>query len=154
MMTNVLMLYTSLTGNTEVIAEEMLDELKSYQDIQLETKLFDDNEIVPADLVNYDIVFMGVYTWVGGDVPMDCERFFDDLYKIDLTGKVFGVFGSADSDYPDFGTAVTMFHEQLDKLGGTMIPEQLIVDVVPTAEDLSRSRQLVKAAMDKALEIH
>lgn len=146
-MTNVLMLYTSLTGNTEVIAEEMLDELKDYQDIQLETKLFDDNAIFPADLVNYEVIFIGVYTWVGGDVPMDCERFFDDLYKIDLTGKVFGVFGSADSDYPDFGTSVTMFHEQLAKLGGTMVPDQLIVDVVPTAEDLVRSREMVKTAM-------
>ncbi|MHA6251740.1 flavodoxin domain-containing protein [Oceanobacillus sp. CAU 1775] len=147
-MKKVLMLYTSLTGNTEIMAEEMLDELKSIENIQLESKLFDENIVSPKDLLKYDIIFFGIYTWVDGDVPIDAEEFFDRLHKIDLTGKVFGIFGSADSNYPDYGTAVTMFYEQLEKLGGTMVPDQIISNVEPTAEDLIRCRKMVRAAFD------
>ena len=146
-MAKVLLLYTSLTGNTELMAESMLDELKG-RNMELDVKLFDDFDIAVPDLLHYDVIFIGIYTWVGGDVPLDVEDFFDALYKIDLSGRVFGVFGSADSDYPDYGTAAIMMHEQLAKLGGTMIPDLIISDLDPTEEEITRCKQMVNTAFE------
>ena len=147
-MTKTLMLYTSITGNTEMMAKGLIDELNK-QNIDHDIKLFDTYKVEAKDILNYDVIFIGVYTWAGGDVPLDTEDFYDDLYNMDLKGKVCGVFGSADTDYANYGTAVTMIYDQLEKLGATMIPDQIISNLEPTPEDLERCSKMVKIAFEK-----
>ncbi|MFC4022268.1 hypothetical protein ACFOUV_00390 [Oceanobacillus longus] len=48
---------------------------------------------------------------------MSVEDFYDNLHVLDLNGKVCGVFGSADSYYEQYGTAVEMIDEQKRNLG-------------------------------------
>lgn len=147
-MTKTLMLYTSITGNTEMMAKGLIDELNK-QNIDHDIKLFDTDEVEAKDILDYDVIFIGVYTWAGGDVPLDTEDFYDDLYNMDLTGKVCGVFGSADTDYANYGTAVTMIYNQLEKLGATMVSDQIISNLEPTPEDLERCTKMVKTAFEK-----
>lgn len=57
-------------------------------------KDFEKSPIAVQELLDYDIIFIGIYTWAGGDVPLDVEDIYDDLYNLNLEGKVFGVCGS------------------------------------------------------------
>lgn len=69
-MGKVLMLYTSLTGNTEIMVEAMIKQLNQY-DYQVVTKKFDTDSIDVKELLDYDAIFIGFYTWSAGDVPLD-----------------------------------------------------------------------------------
>ncbi|MBY7143825.1 flavodoxin domain-containing protein [Virgibacillus sp. NKC19-3] len=146
-MSKVLMLYTSLTGNTEWMAEAILKQLEQYNH-QVVTKLFEDNEIEPNEILDYDAIFIGVYTWVDGDLPLEAEDFYDKLYDMDLSGKICGVFGSADTSYEQYGTAVGMVYEQLEILGASMIPDRIIVDLEPNSEELERCKSLADTACE------
>lgn len=140
-MNDILVLYTSITGNTQTMAEKIISSLQE-ENYTVDVKLFEDEEIDPADLLNYKAIFIGVYTWSAGDVPLDAEEFFDDLIDLDLTGKVISVFGSADSSYEKYGTAVELFFDQAKALGAQMIEDQVISDLDPTEEELTRCQAL------------
>ncbi|HLR09316.1 MAG TPA: flavodoxin domain-containing protein [Bacillota bacterium] len=146
-MSKTLVLYTSLTGNTEMMAQAIIDQLETNR-CEIVVKEFDNDPIDVQELSKYDAIFIGVYTWAAGDVPLDVEDFYDDLYNLDLTGKICGVFGSADSSYEEYGTAVDMIYEQLEELGATMLEDRIIVDLEPNSEELKRCRRLADTACD------
>lgn len=150
-MANILMLYTSLTGNTEVMAEAVLEQLEKTNH-QIVTKSFDEDPLQTEELLDYDAILMGIYTWVDGDVPFEMEDFFDELEDLNLKGKVCGVFGSADAGYEQYGTASEMLYEQLETQGATMIPDNIIVDLEPDDAELERCRKLVDTAILKVEE--
>lgn len=140
-MSKILMLYTSLTGNTELMKESVIEQLEQYEN-QVVTKSFEDDMIKPVELLDYDAILIGIYTWIDGELPFEAEDFYDDLYDIDLNGKVCGVFGSADISYVQYGTAVEMVYEQLEKLGARMVPDKIIADLEPSSEELERCKKL------------
>lgn len=135
------MLYTSLTGNTEVMAEAVLNQLEQYNN-QVVTKSFAEDALQTEELLDYDAILIGVYTWVDGDVPFEMEEFYDELEELDLTGKVCGVFGSADSDYEQYGTAAEMLYDLLEEQGSTMIKDKIIVDLEPDDSELDRCKKM------------
>lgn len=54
-----------------------------------------------------DICVIATYTYDEGELPFDLEDFYDELPEQDLSGKVYGVVGSGDSElYPDFFSAM------------------------------------------------
>jgi len=141
------MLYSSRTGNTELMVKEMLQQLKVYP-YQVVTKKFDSDSIDVKELLRYDAIFIGVYTWAAGDLPLAVEDFYDDLYNIDLNGKVCGVFGSADTSYEDlYGLAVDLMFDELKGSGATMIQDKIIADLEPTSAELKRCRTMVDTAI-------
>ncbi|WP_449354014.1 flavodoxin domain-containing protein [Virgibacillus natechei] len=146
-MSKILMLYTSLTGNTELMAEAIRKQLEQY-DHQVVTKSFEDDEIETKEILDYDAILIGVYTWIDGDLPFEAEDFYDELYDMDLKGKVCGVFGSADTSYEQYGTAVGMVYEQLETLGASMVPDRIIVDLEPDLDELERCKKLVDTACE------
>ena len=147
-MGKVLLLYTSLTGNTEIMAEAVENQLGKY-DHQVVTKSFAEDPLQTNELLDYGAILIGIYTWVDGDMPFEVEDFFDELEELDLTGKICGVFGSADTDYEQYGTANEMLYEQLEKQGATMISDNIIVDLEPDDAELERCKRLA----DKAIEL-
>ena len=146
-MRKVLLLYTSLTGNTEVMAEAVLSQLEKTNH-HIVTKSFAEDELQTEELLDYDAILVGIYTWVDGDMPFEMEDFFDELEDLDLKGKICGVFGSADREYEQYGTANEMLYEQLEMQGATMIPDNIIVDLEPSDTELERCRQLANAAVE------
>lgn len=146
-MGKVLMLYTSLTGNTEMMAEAVLNQLEQY-DHQVVTKSFAEDELESEDLLDYDAILIGIYVWVDGDVPFEVEDFYDELEDLDLKGKVCGVFGSADTGYEQYGTAIEMLYDQLEEQGATMIPDKIIVDLDPDESEIKRCRKLADTAIE------
>src|SRR5699024_8104582 len=134
-MKNVLMLYASMTGNTELMADEMIKQLQENS-VQPVVKTFADDDIEVGELSNYDVIFIGVYTWADGELPLEAEDFFDELHTMDLTQKVCGVFGSADTSYEAYGTAVEIMHEELEEAGAKLVSDGIIVDREPEEDEL------------------
>lgn len=147
-MANVLMVYASQTGNTEMltdIIEKNLQQLGHH----VEVKSFDFDLIDMDTLSDYDAVLVGTYTWDDGELPYDVEDFYIDLEGADLTGQVFGVYGSADSFYDTYGLAIELIGDRLQNLGATMIPERLIIDLTPNKKDEERCMKFAELITDK-----
>ncbi|AXI10063.1 flavodoxin [Oceanobacillus sp. 143] len=141
-MSKILLLYASATGNTELMAKAMANHLRNNNNHDVVVKMFDYDEIEVKELENYDGILFGVYTWVGGDLPFEVEDFYDQLDGVNIKRKPFAVFGSADSFYDEFGTALDLMYERFEKLGAVMVPEKLVVDLEPSQEDIKKSEQL------------
>ncbi len=131
-MSKVIMVFTSMTGNTEEMAETIADGVRE-QGIELDVK-----EVLDAtatELEQYDGILLGAYTWGDGELPDDFLDFYDELDNVDLTGKKAAVFGSCDSSYEKYGAAVDILIEKLQERGAEVILDGLKIELTPTDED-------------------
>ena len=132
-MAEALIIYTSLTGNTEACAEIVSAQLEEHGiDVTMEDVMLSE----PEDFLDYDIVLVGSYTYgVDGVLPDEMEEFHKELAELDLSGKVYGVFGSGDDFYPVFCSAVDDFEEQFEKAGAVKGGTGVKVNLYPEEED-------------------
>lgn len=146
-MGKILIAYASQTGNTELMAEVMGDFLeKEGHDVVTET--FDFDWVDPESFINYDGILVGTHTWDDGEMPYEVEDFYEDLEDIDIKNMLFGVFGSGDSFYDDFGGAIDLIAGRLENLGGLIIGERLKVDLEPEKQDIQRCQEFAKIFSD------
>ncbi|MGQ0416045.1 flavodoxin domain-containing protein [Bacillus sp. HC-TM] len=87
------------------------------------------------ELLAYDGIILGSYTWGDGELPFEAEDFHDDLENIDLAGKKVAVFGSGDTAYELFCEAVTIFEERLVERGAELVQEGLKIELAPEDEE-------------------
>jgi len=151
-MGKVLMIYTSQTGNTEMLTDMIAHELQQLS-LEVEMKTFDLDLIDIEQLSNYDAVLIGTYTWDDGELPYESEDFYVDLEGANLNGQVFGVYGSGDTCYDTFGLAIDLMGDRLKNLGATMVPERLKVDLSPNKEDVKRSVSYAKLVV-KTMQVN
>ncbi len=134
--------YASMTGNTECIA----DEIKRYLDeknLEHSTFHIPSDDFFAFDLVDYDVIFFGSYTYGDGDLPFELMDLYDEVEDEDLSGKSIGLFGSCDSFYPLYGVALDQFKERFESVGATVVGELVKVDLDPDEEDFKRIRVMV-----------
>ena len=117
--------YGSTTGNTENAADMIKDELGD-----LVTTVSDIADIEPKDLLDYDVLILGIPTWNVGELQFDWEEFLPSLKDLDLTGTKVALFGMGDSfGYPDnFLDALGLLWNELKELG-----EPELIGLWPTA---------------------
>lgn len=134
--------YASMTGNTECIADEIkryLDEKKcDYSSFHIPS-----NGFYAFDLADYDVIFFGSYTYGDGDLPFELMDFYDEVEDEDLSNKVIGLFGSCDSFYPLYGVALDQFKERFEAVGAKVVGELVKVDLDPDEADNKRIQSLV-----------
>src|SRR5699024_3450143 len=94
--------------------------------------------IEPDELMEYDAVLVGTHTWDDGGMTYEVEDFYEDVEEADLTGKVFGVFGSGDSFYDIFGGAVDLIGDRIEDLGADVLPAIFDDDIDPDNDDIER----------------
>lgn len=143
-MSNVLLLYASMTGNTEEIAG-IVEKCLVEQGVVVTRRSFDADVIRAEELLSYDGILFGTYTYDDGDLPWEVEDFYEELLDIDLTGKIVAVFGSGDSFYPEFGKAVDTMAERFTEVGAGVVGERIKVELDPDAADAESCRKLVTA---------
>ncbi|WP_339170033.1 flavodoxin [Anoxybacillus sp. FSL W8-1294] len=131
-MPKAIMIFTSMTGNTEEMAEAIAEGVRE-QGIELDVKEVLD--AVAVELEQYDGILLGAYTWGDGELPDDFLDFYDELDDVDLTGKKAAVFGSCDSSYEKYGAAVDILIEKLQERGAEVVLEGLKVELTPTNEE-------------------
>ncbi|MCZ0702747.1 flavodoxin I [Natronobacillus azotifigens] len=144
----VAIVFTSMTGNTEEIAEIIAKHLKA-SDITVDMFQINYDDIMASDLSNYQAILFGTYTWGDGDLPYEVEDFSDDLAEEDMSGKFVALFGSCDSYYPQYGTAIDRMAEQFQSIGATVIQPLLKVDLAPNEEDIERCEVFAKSFIEK-----
>ncbi|MFC3041546.1 flavodoxin [Virgibacillus xinjiangensis] len=150
-MSRILMLYASNTGNTEQVMEIIKDFLQSKQ-YDIVVKSFEFDPIDEKEVLAYDAVLIGTYTWDDGELPYEVEDFYEDIEEVDINGVVMGVFGSADSFYDTYGGAVDLMADRLEALGAEVLSQRLKVDLEPDKEDEKSCRMFAEAMMEKILQ--
>lgn len=131
-MSKVLLVYASMSGNTEAIADLVEAGLKD------EGVTVDCKEVVDADassMTDYDGVILGAYTWGEGELPDEFLDFYDDMAGTDLSGKKCAVFGSGSTAYDVFCGAVDLLESMIEEKGGSLVLEGMKVEEYPEDED-------------------
>lgn len=139
-MSKILLLYASTTGNTELITEAIAEQLIFHQH-EVQIKSFDFDPIDVEEVLHYDAVLIGTHTWDDGELPYEVEDFYDDLEDINITGRIFGVFGSADSFYNTYGGAIDLIADHAQSLGAEVLPNRLKIELEPDNEDIILCQQ-------------
>ena len=125
--------YASMTGNTEEIADivaKKLEELGHTVDVDECTT------VDAADFEDADICIVATYTYGDGELPDEIVDFYEDLADLDLSGKIFGVVGSGDTFYDYFCHSVDEFENQFTFTGATKGAESVKVDLSAEDEDI------------------
>lgn len=132
-MPKVMIVYASLTGNTEEcteIVEEAFTELGA--EVEVVESVFAD----PEDFLDHDIILVGTYTYgTDADLPDEIVDFYEELEDVDLTGKIYGAFGSGDTFYEKYCKSVDDFDEMFAKTGAVKGAESVKVNLNPEDDD-------------------
>lgn len=147
-------IFASLTGNTEEAAEIVASVLEQEYDINVE--IYDAMQADAEDFLDFDLCFLGSYTYgIDGILPDEMLDFYDDLGELDLTDKVFGVFGSGDHFYEIFCGAVDTFEEQFIKTGATKAAPSVKFSLAPDEEeDIKQLHELAHGAVRQWKEMN
>lgn len=114
-------LYASMFGTTEFIAEQLAEELASR--LQAEVPARDITWFDPQELAAYDLIIIGSSTWNIGQLPSDLVVKLPQLGALDLSGKRLALFGTGDQlGYPDtYLDAVGIIADELSATGAQLI---------------------------------
>lgn len=122
-----IVLFASITCNTEEIADLLATGL---EEVGVSTVV---KQIFAADiseLAAYDIVALGSYTWMEGELADECLAFYHALDGVDLSGKLALAFGSCDAAYAPYGAAVDLLDGKL-RSRRALVAEPLKIPVWP-----------------------
>lgn len=108
--------YATSTGNTEVIANKILEKTNGFELIDISRDGLD-------KMSECESMIIGVPTWGEGDLQDDWEDCLGDLQAIDFSNKTVALFGLGDQDgYPEeFVNALGIMYEEITSLGGKTI---------------------------------
>ncbi len=137
-MSKVLLVYASMTGNTEEQANLV------EQGVTSEGVSVDKKDVVDVDfstVQEYDAILFGAYTWGDGALPDEFLDLYDEIEAGDLSGKTFGIFGTGDTSYAIFCGAVDILEDLIKEKGGKLALEGLKVENLPEGADKERSIQ-------------
>tara|TARA_R110001592_G_scaffold15590_11_gene67715 strand:- start:50 stop:550 length:501 start_codon:yes stop_codon:yes gene_type:complete len=109
-------IYGSDTGNTEVIADDLVKLLNKSEVLtvdELEKRDWEDNELY----------ILGIPTWYDGELQSDWEDYLDNFQEINFTGKTVAIFGLGDQvGYAEwFCDGVGILADIVEKNGGKII---------------------------------
>ena len=135
----ILVLYASLTGNTESMAEAVAEGVKAAG---AEPVLKEVMDVRVADLLAYEGFIFGSYTWGDGELPDEFLDFYDDLDDVDLSGRKAGVFGSGETAYAEFCASVDLLSAKLTERGAELVGEGLKIELNPAAAEKEACREL------------
>ncbi|MEH7501930.1 flavodoxin [Neobacillus drentensis] len=142
-----LIVYASMTGNTEEIAQQIG---KGIIEAGSTVEIKDIFEINVEELNYYQGILMGAYTWGDGDLPDEFLAFYDEMDTLNLSGKTAGAFGSCDSAYEHWGGAVDILTEKLVELGADVVLEGLKINLEPTPVEIDQCIRFGKLFVEKS----
>ena len=145
-MSKILVLYYSRTGNTEKMAEAVVEGAKSVDGVEVELSYHVDAE----DLSGFDAILVGSPTY-NHTIPIDMERLFEDAAakSISLKGKVGGAFGS----YGWSGEAPKFILEIMKNKFEMQVTDQpLLANYTPDEKTLGLCRDLGKRVSETLMQ--
>ena len=125
--------YASMTGNTEEIADIVSSKL---EELGLDVQTDECTTVDADDFLEADLVIVATYTYGDGELPDEILDFYEDLAELDLSGKVYGVCGSGDTFYDDFCKSVDDFEATFERTGANKGADSVKVDLDAEDEDI------------------
>jgi flavodoxin I len=132
-MKKILILYGSLTGNTQAVAIALRNALtKVLNEYQFD--LINIHELQIAQILKYEFVIFGTSTWDDGINNPDVSNFLISSADInpDFSNITFALFCLGDSLYPYFCSALEILKPALEKQNGKVYEELFTIDGYPT----------------------
>ena len=77
--------FASMTGNTEEIADIVADKLR---DLGLDVDVDECTTVDASDFLEADIAIVATYTYGDGELPDEMMDFYEDLADLNLNGKI------------------------------------------------------------------
>lgn len=146
-MTVAKIVYASMTGNTEEIADIVAE---AFENLNIDVEIDECTQVEAEDFEDADICVVATYTYGEGDLPDEIEDFYEDLKELDLTGKIFGVCGSGDTFYDQYCKSVDDFDAVFEKIGATRGAESVKVEMAAEEEDIENLEAFAKKIADAA----
>jgi len=143
---NLLILYSSQTGNTEMMAKAVAEGAKSVPSVKVEIVYYAKVE----DLASSDAIIIGMPTYYH-DINMDTKRLLEDVAAkgTKLKGKIGTAFGS----YGWSGEAPSILLEIMKKkFEMETIEPGLTVKYTPNEKALEECRKLGKTVAEKIVK--
>ncbi len=140
-MANVVLIYASMTGNTEEMSEAIAEGVREEGGELVMKSVMDANA---SELEQYDGILLGAYTWGDGELPDEFLDFYDEMDDIQLAHKKAAAFGSCDSNYIAYGEAVDILIDKLQECGAEVVLPGLKVELMPNSQDKETCRQFGK----------
>ncbi|MVX58218.1 flavodoxin [Streptococcus danieliae] len=125
--------YASMTGNTEEIADIVADKLR---DLGVDVAIDECTMVEAEGFLEADVAIVASYTYGDGELPDEIVDFYEDLKDVNLEGKYYGVVGSGDTFYDEFCKAVDDFDQVFAEIGAEKISESVKVDLAAEDEDI------------------
>ena len=146
-MTVAKIVYASMTGNTEEIADIVAE---AFENLNIDVEIDECTQVEEEDFEDADICVVATYTYGEGDLPDEIEDFYEDLKELDLTGKIFGVCGSGDTFYDQYCKSVDDFDAVFEKIGATRGADSVKVEMAAEEEDIENLEAFAKKIADAA----
>ncbi|MGO2083626.1 flavodoxin [Vagococcus sp.] len=125
--------YASLTGNTEEIADVVAE---SLENAGIDVEINECTQVDAADFEEADLCIIATYTYDDGSLPDEIIDFYEELLELDLSQKIYGVVGSGDKFYDDYCKAVDVFDEAFLKIGAKKGTTSVKVELACEEEDI------------------
>lgn len=136
-MKKALLIYASLTGNTVQAVRVVQEALENLGvDVTVEESVAAD----VYDFEDYDINLIATYTWgPDGSLPDEIIDVYEELHELDLSDKIYGVFGTGDTFYEDlFCKSITDFEKAFENTDAKRGAESVLIDLAPEDEDIEK----------------
>ena len=131
---NIKLVYASLTGNTEMLSDLIIEKFEEEKGLEIENLFIED--MVDFDFLDdADAFIIATYTYGEGDLPEEMEEFFEALGEKDFSGKTYGVIGTGDTVYEQFCVCVDQFDDQIAKTGATNPTQNLKIEIEADSDE-------------------
>lgn len=144
LMKQVNIIYGTLTGNTQLVAEHIADELRALG--EYEVNLYEFFDVTDELMRNCDLLLVGESTWGDFDHNPIGEDFVMSLNAAppDLKGVKAGFFGLGESHYENFCSAIVKLEELFIGFGAERVGEILKIDGFPDDDVLTDVSEWLK----------
>lgn len=146
-MTLAKIVYASMTGNTEEVADIVAE---SLENLNIDVEKNECTQVDADDFNDADICIIATYTYGDGELPDEIVDFYEDLQELDLSGKIYGVVGSGDTFYDLFCQSVNDFEAAFEKTGAKKGAESVKVDLAAEEEDIENLETFAKTIVEAA----
>ncbi|WP_438351740.1 flavodoxin [Paenibacillus sp. FA6] len=143
-------IYASVSGNTEEIAELIADGIRA-SGAEVDLKTVENSHA--EQLLQYKGYLLGAYTWGDGELPDEFLDFCDEMDEVDLQGSRAAVFGSGDSGYDIYCGAVDQLEEKLRTCGAMLLQESLKIEYGPNKDEKVLCREFGKSFAEACMSV-
>lgn len=145
----VLVTYTTLTGNAELVARRISEKLTELG-FSTEIDIKDGIELTSEDFSNYEFVFLGASTWGEGDFNPLTEEFVATLSgnPPKLTGRRVAYFGLGETHYDNYCKAIDRLAELFNGWGADQVGDILKIDGYPDEEVMAMVTDWVEKVVE------